>query len=84
MDPSNPSSFAFDDPHAADLANMDPGYWAGTHLDGDVPLDHEDEDSDDDDEQDDQLDWSEPHPPPAASTDRPHIDPLSFSTGETA
>ncbi|KAJ7686759.1 hypothetical protein B0H14DRAFT_2654170, partial [Mycena olivaceomarginata] len=63
---------------------MDPGYWAGTHLDGDVPLDHEDKDSDDDDEQVDQLDWSEPRPPPAASTDRPHIDPLSFSTGSIA
>ncbi|KAJ7872794.1 hypothetical protein B0H14DRAFT_3438636 [Mycena olivaceomarginata] len=37
---------------AADLANMDPSYWAGTHLDGDISLNHEDSD---DDEQIDEL-----------------------------
>jgi hypothetical protein len=60
---------------------MDPSYWAGTHLDGDISLNHEDSD---DDEQIDELEWSEPRPPPAASTDRPHINPLSFSTESIA
>jgi hypothetical protein len=90
MDPSDPTSLAFDDPlrpaspfkslevfqnSAADLANLDPDYWGGTRLDGDLPLEHGDSE-----EEEDQLEWSDPRPPPAVSTDRPSIHPLSFST----
>ncbi|KAJ7823310.1 hypothetical protein B0H14DRAFT_2597964 [Mycena olivaceomarginata] len=70
MDPSDPTSLAINDPlgpaspfksleafqnSAADLANLDPDYWGGTRLDGDLPLER----GDSEEEEVDQLECEE-------------------------